>query len=168
MLQARQAFLLSISLVMLTFLFLYSRIQKSRQTHKTVKVKVTTAGGEVEQEQTFLQHDVAELKKLVQQTLLGCLVVGGLHYWKGFVQPLVFQSLLIPLTVLDHQLFHLYILGRPATGDLERPWKDDNPFAAWKEQLENSSQQQATGSPNTDDKKDDSPKKAKKEGKKQK
>ena len=134
--QAQQGFALSISLVMLTCLFIYSKILKLGQTDKTVTVKSRTMQGEVEEEKTFKQHDLDELTKLVKQTLIGAGVVVGLFMWKQYTQPMVFQALLLPMTALDHQLFHIYILGRPASGDLERPWKEDNPFAALQQRME--------------------------------
>jgi hypothetical protein len=137
--QARVAFGLSLGLVSVTALFLYSRILKARQSDKKVTVKSKNMQGvEEEQTVTWTQYDTSELRKMMQQTLMGAMVVVGIHCWKGYVQPLVFQALLLPLTTLDHQLFHIFVLGRPATGDLSRPWKEDNPFAAIQEQMEKS------------------------------
>mmetsp|Transcript_16894 Transcript_16894/g.43824 ORF Transcript_16894/g.43824 Transcript_16894/m.43824 type:complete len:191 (+) Transcript_16894:249-821(+) len=142
--QARTAFGLSLGLVVLTCLFLYSKVNKHKQTDKTVTVKTKNMQGEAtEQTLTWMEYDVSELQKVLRQTLVGAAIVVAIHSWKGYVQPLVFQALLLPLTMLDHQLFHIYILGRPATGDLERPWKEDNPFAAIQQQMEKSSE--ATG-----------------------
>eukprot|EP00192_Tetraselmis_astigmatica_P019590 CAMPEP_0117677100 /NCGR_PEP_ID=MMETSP0804-20121206/16561_1 /TAXON_ID=1074897 /ORGANISM="Tetraselmis astigmatica, Strain CCMP880" /LENGTH=195 /DNA_ID=CAMNT_0005486353 /DNA_START=72 /DNA_END=656 /DNA_ORIENTATION=+ len=134
--QAQQGFGLSVSLVMLTCLFVYSKILKLGQTDKTVTVKNRTLQGEVEEVKTFKQHDIDELTKMVKQTLIGAAVVLGLFMWKGYTQPLVFQALLLPMTALDHQLFHIYILGRPATGDLERPWKEESLLSALQSRAE--------------------------------
>lgn len=163
--QARQGFMLSIALIMITFAFLYSRIQKAAQTTRTVTVKNKTIQGEVEETQTFMQYDTSELFKLVKQTLIGSAVVIGIHLWKGYTQPLVFQALMLPMTALDHQLFHIYILGRPASGDLERPWKEENPFAAFQQQT---AQNAAETRPAEDGHAGEGSKKAKKEAKKQK
>ena len=128
--QTKTAFGISLALVMITFLFIYSKIIKAQQTAGKVKVKKKTMSGEEEEEMTFMDYDIAELRKVAQQTMFGAVITLALFWYKGYLQPMVFQALLLPMSTLDHQLFHMYVLGRPATGDLERPWKEENPFAA--------------------------------------
>ena len=55
----------------------------------------------------------------------GAAFVVVLHLWKGFLQPLVIQAAMTVITIADEPLFQIYILGEPATGKLQRPFKKD-------------------------------------------
>ncbi len=63
--------------------------------------------------------------------LQGTVIVGGLYYWKHVVQALVVQAVMLPLNLYETGLFKVHLLGQPATGPLARPFKEDNPFAAY-------------------------------------
>ncbi len=55
----------------------------------------------------------------------GAAFVIVLHSWKGFLQPLVIQAAMTVISLADEPLFRIYILGEPATGKLQRPFKKD-------------------------------------------
>ncbi|KAJ3171740.1 hypothetical protein HK101_011243 [Irineochytrium annulatum] len=46
-----------------------------------------------------------------------------LHFQWGYIRPLLLQSVLSLRTVSSTPLFQVHVLGKPATGDLKRPWK---------------------------------------------
>ena len=52
---------------------------------------------------TVMEYDLSEVKKILKQAATSAVIVGGLHYWKGYCQPLVLQAAMMPFTVLEHQ-----------------------------------------------------------------
>ena len=55
----------------------------------------------------------------------GAAFVVVLHAWKGFLQPLVIQSVMTFISVWDEPLVRLYVLREPAEGKLSRPFQKD-------------------------------------------
>eukprot|EP00891_Asterochloris_glomerata_P009709 jgi/Astpho2/9709/Aster-x0867 len=79
------------------------------------------------------EYDQTELKKLLSKMGLPVLIVVGLHAYKGYLQPLAMQIVMLPLNLFESQLFKVHVLGQAPQGALARPWKEDNPFAAFTE-----------------------------------
>lgn len=99
----------------------------------TVEKKVPfQAADKAEKEtMTYMQYDTAELQKLFTQLIIGVCVTGGTFYKWGYVQPMLFQSILQPITLVSHGLFRIHILGQQEAENeaLKRPWKEDRPDA---------------------------------------
>eukprot|EP00343_Euplotes_focardii_P010903 CAMPEP_0205827292 /NCGR_PEP_ID=MMETSP0206-20130828/31491_1 /ASSEMBLY_ACC=CAM_ASM_000279 /TAXON_ID=36767 /ORGANISM="Euplotes focardii, Strain TN1" /LENGTH=216 /DNA_ID=CAMNT_0053128057 /DNA_START=30 /DNA_END=680 /DNA_ORIENTATION=+ len=83
-------------------------------------------------EVTFATYDTEELKKLVKMALVGVGITCLLHFKWEIIQPLVIQSVLGPLKLVDHALFKLHVLGAAETDKLVRPFKVDDPNAMLK------------------------------------
>lgn len=75
------------------------------------------------------------MKKIINSTAMTVLIIGGIHYYKASVMPLLIQSVSMPLNIVSSKLFQVYVLGRPAVGDLARPWKVESPFADLQKQF---------------------------------
>lgn len=54
---------------------------------------------------------------------MGVLMMGFLHVYMKFTQPLFVQALMGIKNLVESNLFKLYILNKPAEGDLKRPFK---------------------------------------------
>lgn len=54
---------------------------------------------------------------------MGVLMMGFLHVYMKFTQPLFVQALMGIKNLIESNLFKLYILNKPAEGDLKRPFK---------------------------------------------
>lgn len=84
----------------------------------------------VQIEQTIEQYDLEQIKKFLQQIVMGSAIVGFIHYKWGSTQPLLFQGVINPMNLFDMPLLWIHLLGRKAEGALQRPFKvDENPFA---------------------------------------
>jgi hypothetical protein len=78
---------------------------------------------------TVHDYDLSQIKKGVQQVVMGLLIVGGIHYKWGMVQPLFIQCAMTPMQLYKNPLVKIFVLGEK--GDVEkRPFKEENPFAA--------------------------------------
>ena len=75
------------------------------------------------------EYDNRELNKMLQQTIMGAVILIAVHAWLKTLQPLIFQSVLPLKNLFTSNLFQIYILRRKPEGKLQRPWKESSPFA---------------------------------------
>ncbi|SPO21786.1 probable PHO88 - involved in phosphate transport [Ustilago trichophora] len=72
---------------------------------------------------TNRDYDLAEISKATRGILMGCAMVGFMHLYLGYTNPLVIQSILPLKNALESNMAKLWIWNQPATGDLKRPFK---------------------------------------------
>ncbi|KAI8374504.1 inorganic phosphate transporter Pho88 [Radiomyces spectabilis] len=78
---------------------------------------------------TFMEYDVAEIKKNIKQTMTGIAIVAFLHLQFKYVQPLVLQSILGFKTFFLAKESRIHIWGGKTTsGELRRPFRLEAPF----------------------------------------
>ncbi|KAJ1895002.1 phosphate transporter (Pho88) [Kickxella alabastrina] len=116
-------------IVALTF-YLKSLIQQKNDTTPLEYDDPTPGTQQGRIETTMCKYDLAELAKLQKSSMFTIAIVGFMHFKFGYIQPLILQSILPMLNLYKNQLFQIYILGKPATDSLKRPWAPENPFAA--------------------------------------
>lgn len=127
---------------MVMWAIVYQLIERRRYQDKVYVIdKDNVSGKETKRQTTAYEYDMAELKKLINTTSIGICIVGALHYYKGFIPPLIFQSFLLPMNFYDSKLFKIYILNQPAVGNNKRPFKEENAVLKYMEQIQ--AQQQA-------------------------
>ena len=59
---------------------------------------------------------------------MGIAMMAVMHLYFHFTQPLFIQSLMGFKGLYDAKLVSIHVLGRPATGDLKRPFKTPSMF----------------------------------------
>lgn len=64
----------------------------------------------------------------LRSAYLGIAMMTVMHLYFRFTQPLFIQSLMTLKNVYDAKLVQIYILGKEAKGDLERPFKATSLF----------------------------------------
>ncbi|KAF8928209.1 hypothetical protein BGZ58_009817 [Dissophora ornata] len=79
---------------------------------------------------TNMAYDLEQNAQAQKQALIGLGVMLFLNYQFGVIRPLVVQSILPVKNALQSKFAQVYLFNKPAEGDLKRPWKADNPFAA--------------------------------------
>jgi len=72
---------------------------------------------------TVRDYDLAETTKLVRGAYMGIAMMAFLHLYMKFTQPLFIQALMGLKGLYDAKPVHIHILGKPAEGDLKRPFK---------------------------------------------
>jgi len=74
---------------------------------------------------THREYDLYKLRTVLKTAMTAAAVTLALHYWKGFMPPLVLQSMLAPAGVLNSELAQIHLFGKnPAKlKELKRPWK---------------------------------------------
>merc|ERR1712072_1079244 len=72
---------------------------------------------------TNRDYDLSEVSKQVRTTLMGMAMIGFMHLYMGYTQPLFIQSLMPLKSLFDNTEVKIHLRGHPATGDLKRPFK---------------------------------------------
>ncbi len=72
---------------------------------------------------TVHAYDKCQLKNLIRGQLVGVAMMGFMHLYLKYTNPLVIQSILPLKSALEANLTKIYVFGQPATGDLKRPFK---------------------------------------------
>ncbi|KAF5359229.1 hypothetical protein D9756_002866 [Leucocoprinus leucothites] len=71
---------------------------------------------------TVRDYDLAETSKLLRSAYFGIAMMAVMHGYFKFTQPLFVQALMGLKGLFDAKPIAIHILGKPATGDLKRPF----------------------------------------------
>ena len=114
------------------FLIYNKATSKPEDTDEGKMIKVTTKpappfgpGSDeppVTEMMTERAHDVHILRARVTQMFMQTLIVSGIHWKWGMVQPLVISSVIGFYGLVKWEPVKVHLLGMPATGELKRPW----------------------------------------------
>ena len=81
---------------------------------------------------TVHAYDQQQLKGLFKAQLMGLGMMGVMHLYFNYTNPLLIQSIIPFKGAFEGNLVKVHLLGKPATGDLKRPWKANSGMAfAW-------------------------------------
>ena len=81
---------------------------------------------------TIMGHDLTQLRGAYKTVLMGVGMMGVMHLYLNYTNPLLIQSIVPLKGVFENKLVQIHLLGKPAIGDLKRPWKAAaSPFAAF-------------------------------------
>jgi len=82
--------------------------RKIRVLADETEIKYTNTPGmgqePIEVVQTVEQYDLEQIKKFLQQIVVGSAIVGFIHYKWGSTQPLLFQGVINPINLFDMPL----------------------------------------------------------------
>jgi hypothetical protein len=72
---------------------------------------------------TVHEYDQTQLKALYKAQLMGVAMMGVMHLYFKYTNPLLIQSIIPVKGAFEGNLVKIHLLGQQATGDLKRPWK---------------------------------------------
>lgn len=72
---------------------------------------------------TVQKYDLDQLKAAFKSQLMGVGMMGVMHLYFKYTNPLLVQSIIPLKGALEGNLSKVHIFGQSATGDLARPWK---------------------------------------------
>jgi Phosphate transport (Pho88) len=72
---------------------------------------------------TIYAYDTAQLKSLFKGQLMGVAIMAVMHLYMKYTNPLLIQSIIPLKSAFESNLVKIYVFGKPATGDLKRPFK---------------------------------------------
>jgi len=115
-------------LIMLAIYFYVSLIVKKKNDQTVLKYVEPPSPMSQDQEgklvtTTVRDYDLSEVSKLLRSVYMGIAMMGFLHGYMKFTQPLFIQSLMGLKGLYDAKPIMIHILGKPAEGDLKRPFK---------------------------------------------
>lgn len=79
---------------------------------------------------TNMDYDKGQLRQLIRSQLMGVGMMGVMHLYFKYTNPLLIQSIIPLKGALESNLVKIHVFGRPATGDLARPFKSAGGFMA--------------------------------------
>jgi len=72
---------------------------------------------------TVQEYDQGQVAAAYKAQLMGVGMMAFMHIYLKYTNPLLIQSLIPVKGAFESNLFKVYILGKPAVGELKRPWK---------------------------------------------
>lgn len=71
---------------------------------------------------TVRDYDLKELDSAIKSIYTGVLMMGFMHFYMGYVNPLFMQSISPVKSALEHNVVKIHLFNKPAVGDLKRPF----------------------------------------------
>jgi len=78
---------------------------------------------------TVHAYDRAQLQSLFKSQLMGVGMMGVMHIYFKYTNPLLIQSIIPLKGAFEGNLVKVHLFGTPAVGELKRPWKANAGFA---------------------------------------
>ncbi|KAI9827386.1 MAG: hypothetical protein M1826_006311 [Phylliscum demangeonii] len=126
LLGVRTAYVLSNVAILSLYLYMQYQINKKRDL-TTLKYLEPAAMGSSEEPKlvttTVQAYDTEQLRSLYKSQLLGVGMMAVMHLYFKYTNPLLIQSILPLKGALEGSLVKIHVFGRPAVGDLKRPFK---------------------------------------------
>jgi hypothetical protein len=72
---------------------------------------------------TIQEYDNNQLQSQYKSQLMGCAMMGFMHLYLKYTNPLLVQSIIPVKGAFESNLVKVHIFGKPAVGELKRPWK---------------------------------------------
>lgn len=72
---------------------------------------------------TVHAYDTQQLRGLFKAQLMGVGMMGVMHLYFKYTNPLLIQSIIPLKGAFEGNLIKVHVFGAPATGELKRPWK---------------------------------------------
>lgn len=72
---------------------------------------------------TVKAYDLGKLRELFKAQLMGVGMMGVMHIYFKYTNPLLIQSIIPLKGAFEGNLVKIHLLGQQAVGELQRPWK---------------------------------------------
>ncbi|KAK3182614.1 phosphate transporter (Pho88) [Lecanicillium sp. MT-2017a] len=110
----------------LVYLYIQSQINK-RKDMTTLKYVEPAPMGSTEEGKlvttTIHAYDTAQLKQAFRGQLIAIGMMGFMHLYMKYTNPLLIQSIIPVKSLFEGNLAKIHLFGQPAAGDLKRPFK---------------------------------------------
>ncbi|KAK3356759.1 inorganic phosphate transporter Pho88 [Lasiosphaeria hispida] len=122
----RAAYILSNLIILAINLFIKFKVDKKKDLTTLKYVEPAPMGSSEEGKlvtTTIHAYDVGQIKNLMRSQLMGVGMMGVMHIYFQYTNPLVIQSIIPLKGALESNMAKIYLFGQPAIGDLKRPFK---------------------------------------------
>ncbi|KAG7718939.1 hypothetical protein KL933_002329 [Ogataea haglerorum] len=109
--------------------YLYTRsiiIRKNDLTTLKYLEPPSTLQGETESKlivTTVKEYDLKQLQSAIKGVFTGVAMMAFMHLYMKYANPLLMQSISPLKSAFESNLVQIHVFGKPATGDLKRPFK---------------------------------------------
>ncbi|OQD67162.1 hypothetical protein PENDEC_c043G05940 [Penicillium decumbens] len=127
----RALYILSNVLILGLYLYTQTKInqKKDMTTLKYVEPAPLGTGEEAKPVTTTnMDYDKGQLRQLMRSQLMGVGMMGVMHLYMQYTNPLLIQSIIPLKSAIESNLVKIHVFGKPATGDLARPFKSSGGF----------------------------------------
>ncbi|EYE90709.1 PHO88 family protein [Aspergillus ruber CBS 135680] len=127
----RGLYVLSNLIILSIYLFTQKKINTKKDMTTLKYVEPAPMGSSEEPRPvttTNMDYDKTQLRQLIKSQLMGVGMMGVMHLYFKYTNPLLIQSIIPLKSALESNLVKIHIFGKPATGDLQRPFKAGNSF----------------------------------------
>ncbi|KAH6622127.1 inorganic phosphate transporter Pho88 [Boeremia exigua] len=117
-----------VSNIIIAAIYFYVQMQINKKNDMTVVKYVEPAPMGSGEEPKFVAttvkaYDLQQLKGLFKGQLMGVGMMGFMHLYMKYTNPLLIQSIIPLKGAFEGNLIKVHLFGQPATGELARPWK---------------------------------------------
>lgn len=78
---------------------------------------------------TVQEYDTSQLKSSIKAAFMGVGMMGVMHLYFGYSQPLLVQSIMPIKNVIESNVAKVHLFRKDPVGDLKRPWKTGGLFS---------------------------------------
>lgn len=119
--------------VIIFLLYFYTRhIINKKKELTTLKYQTTPAAFSQEEPSlittTVHAYDLEQVDQALRGVLQGMAMMGFMHLYMKYTQPLIMQSVMPLKTALENKVIQIHLFGKKAEGDLTRPFKAPSMF----------------------------------------
>ena len=88
---------------------------------------------------TINAYDLSQLQQAFRSQMMGVVMMGFMHLYMNYTNPLLIQSIIPLKGAFESNMVKIHIFGKPAAGDLKRPFKQTSGLLASLQQGQNQS-----------------------------
>lgn len=123
---ARGAYIISNLIIFTVYMVIRGRIN-AKKDMTTLKYVEPAPMGSAEEPKlvttTIHSYDMQQLNTATRGQLMGMAMMCFMHLYMKYTNPLLIQSIIPLKGLFENNLVKIHLLGKPASGDLKRPFK---------------------------------------------
>ncbi|KAI9753003.1 MAG: hypothetical protein M1815_000155 [Lichina confinis] len=122
----RAVYVTSNVIIVSVYLYVQKQINKKRDLTTLKYVEPAPMGSADEPKlvtTTIHAYDLSQLRSLFKTQLVGVGMMGVMHLYFQYTNPLLIQSLIPLKGAFENNLVKIHVFGQAAAGDLKRPFK---------------------------------------------
>jgi len=126
LLGARVAYLVSNLIILGLYLYVHTIIQRKKDMTILKYVEPAPMGSGEEPRPvttTVMDYDKQQLRSSIRSQFIGVGMMAVMHLYFKYTNPLLIQSIIPVKGAFESNLVKIHVFGKPATGDLQRPFK---------------------------------------------
>lgn len=79
---------------------------------------------------TVKEYDLTQVNSAIKGMASGIAMLAFMHLYMKYTNPLLIQSILPLKSAIEQNIVQIHVFGKPASGDLKRPFKAASMFGA--------------------------------------